>query len=837
MATRRDWMAVGAWVLGLWLACGLPGAGGLPVAEGASPSLGGTTPRGAQRGTEIEVTLSGGNLADAKEVLFYEPGIEVTKFEVVNAGAVKATFKISPECELGCHRLRLRTATGISDLRGFFVGALPEVAEVEPNSEFSTPQAIPLNVTVNGVADNEDVDYYVVEAKKGERIVAEVEGIRLGITFFDPYVAIMNAGRFELASSDDNALVWQDGAASIVAPEDGKYYIQVRESSYAGNGSCLYRVHIGNYPRPLGVLPAGGAPGAALPLKFVGDPLGERTESITLPAVAGANFGLFAKDERGIAPSKLWFRVNDLPNTLEVEPNETHDNATRLAVPGAANGIIEKAGDADMFRFTARKGETYDIRVHARSIRSPLDPVLTIFAAGGGAIAGNDDSGSPDAYLRFGVPNDGDYVLHVRDHLGNGGGHYTYRIEVSPVKPALTLGVAEFVQYVQPTVSVPKGNRFGLVLTASRADFGGPLTIRGENLPAGITLETPGMTAGQSVVPVIFHATPEAVVAGTLADIIGSLTDPNQPNLKVEGSVQQPITLVRGQNNVPVWTEQTSKLPVAVTEESPFEILVQEPKVPLVRGGQMELKVLAKRKEGFTAPIKIDLLWVPPGIGASGSISIPEGKNEAVIPMNAAGNAELATWRVAVRGEANSGAGNIMTCTPFVNLRVAEMYLTMAFDQAAVEQGKETDVVVKMTKAYDFPGTAKVELFGLPAMVTTMPVDVTKDTTELVFKVTTQMASPAGNHQSLFCRVTVMENDEPVIHNIGTGKLRIDVPLPPKKNEPAPAAPPPMPEAKPAEAPPKRLTRLEQLRLEQAEREKAKKAPEAKPAAPEAKPQ
>src|SRR5260370_42584423 len=31
------------------------------------------------------------------------------------------------------------------------------------------------------------------------------------------------------------------------------------------------------------------------------------------------------------------------------------------------------------------------IRVHARSIRSPLDPVLTIFAAGGGAIAANDE--------------------------------------------------------------------------------------------------------------------------------------------------------------------------------------------------------------------------------------------------------------------------------------------------------------------------------------------------------------------------------------------------------------------------------------------------------------
>jgi hypothetical protein len=92
-----------------------------------------------------------------------------------------------------------------------------------------------------------------------------------------------------------------------------------------------------------------------------------------------------------------------------------------------------------------------------------------------------------------------------------------------------------------------------------------------------------------------------------------------------------------------------------------------------------------------------------------------------------------------------------------------------------------------------------------------------------VFKIVTAAASPAGNHNSLFCRITVTENGEPVIHNIGTGKLRIDVPLPPKKNEPMPAAPPPMPAATPDQPPPKRLTRLEQLRLEQQERDKAKK--------------
>src|SRR5438552_3502065 len=76
-----------------------------PAAQAASPSLGATSPRGAQRGTEVEVVLSGGQLEDAQEILFYEPGIEVAKFEVVNPATVKVVFKIAPECMLGSHRL------------------------------------------------------------------------------------------------------------------------------------------------------------------------------------------------------------------------------------------------------------------------------------------------------------------------------------------------------------------------------------------------------------------------------------------------------------------------------------------------------------------------------------------------------------------------------------------------------------------------------------------------------------------------------------------------------------------------------------------------------------
>ena len=60
---------------------------------------------------------------------------------------------------------------------------------------------MPLNVTVNGTVDNEDVDYFSVDCKKGQRLSVEIEGMRLANqTVFDPAIAILNSKRFEIAS-------------------------------------------------------------------------------------------------------------------------------------------------------------------------------------------------------------------------------------------------------------------------------------------------------------------------------------------------------------------------------------------------------------------------------------------------------------------------------------------------------------------------------------------------------------------------------------------------------------------------------------------------------------
>jgi hypothetical protein len=265
---------------------------------------------------------------------------------------------------------------------------------------------------------------------------------------------------------------------------------------------------------------------------------------------------------------------------------------------------------------------------------------------------------------------------------------------------------------------------------------------------------------------------------------------------------------------------------VAVTDEVPFKISILEPKVPLVQNGSMNLKVVAERKPGYTAAITIIPLFNPPGVSSATSVVIPEKQTETLLPMNASPGAVARKWKIAVLGTAPVGNGPVWVSSQLATLEVAVPFVAFAVERAAAEQGKETSLFCKVQHTTPFQGPAKVRLLGLPPKVTANDVDITSETKEFAFKLGIDKTSPPGQHRSLFCQVVVMQNGEPVVHNLGGTELRIDVPLPPKANEPPKPAPAPVvaqPAAAPAKAPEKRLTRLEQLRKEQEEREKAAK--------------
>ncbi len=786
----------------------------------ASPRLTIILPRGAQRGKDTELTFSGRLLADVEEIMFYEPGFSVKEFKPVNANSFKAVISVSPDARLGEQVCQVRTKTGISDFRTFFVGYMPDVDEKEPNSDFATPQEIPINSTVNGVVTSEDVDYYVVDAKKGDRIAAEVEAIRLGTTLFDPYVAILDAKRFELASEDDSPLLVQDCVVSAIAPEDGKYTIEVRESSYGGNGNCRYRVHIGNFPRPTAVYPAGGKIGEEIEVKFIGDAAGEFAQKFVLPKEMIPEYGVFAGKDGSWSPSWNTFRLSDVGNTLEVEPNNDRATATPSEFPSAFNGILQETNDEDFFKFTAKKGQQFEVECYGRRIRSAIDPVMYLYNSKGGRVASNDDSRGPDSYFRFNVPADDEYTLHIKDHLGRGGPAYVYRVEFQPIQPGLTLSIARSERYGQyrQQIFVGRGNRFGTNINLARRNFGGELVLAPKELPAGITMHHDKVPANMSVMPVVFEAAADAPLGGGLYDFIAHHAE----NPEIRGGFSNTSDFVYGAPGQSLYyTKTVEKLPIAVVDEIPFKLDIVVPKVPIARNGSMKLKIVATKKEGWDETITVQFPFRPPGLGAGSSIQIPKGQTEGFYPLNANGSAAIGTWKVFAIGWGAVDGGNAFASSALAPLEISEPFVTFAMSRSACDQGQETEIACTLTQTKEFPGEAVARIFGLPNKAVTEPMNFTKDTKEVIFKVKTDATTPAGRHKSVFGQVTIMMNGEPIVHNVGSTELRVDKPLPPKvepKPMPKPAA---VAAAKPAPkpvvaAPPRRLTRLEMLRLEKA---------------------
>ena len=789
--------------------------------EASSPVLSIITPRGIQRGTDAVMTFHGARLQDAAEVFFYRPGFTVTKLEAKSASQLLVHVKVAPNCRLGEHIAQVRTKSGISEYRTFYVGALPAVAEKEPNSDFAKPQPIAMNVTVSGIVQNEDVDYYAVQAKKGQRISVEIEGMRLGTSMFDPYVAILDSMRFELAAADDSPLVKQDAVASAIAPKDGTYIVEVRESAYGGNGNCRYRLHVGHFPRPTAVYPAGGKIGTKIAVTFIGDPSGPMKTAVQLPQAVEEHFGIDAKDAGGVAPSENVFRLYEQDNVLEKEPNNDFKTASAAQLPLAFNGIIEKQGDVDFFKFAAKKGQVFDIECYARRLRSPLDPVMNLYYANGRGITGNDDSRGPDSYFRVTIPADGEYCLRIADHLQKGGPNYVYRVEFQPVKPHLTLGIPRVTRYTQSrqTIYVPRGNRFASLISASRANFGGELVLEPKGLPKGLKMVCEPMASNLSVMPVVFEAAADAPLAGKLVDFTARHVD---PKMKISGGFHNRADLIRSAPGQSIyWYADVDKLAIAVVDKLPFKLEIQQPKVPLVQNGSMQLKIIAHREKGFTAAISVQFPFRPPGVSANSRMTIPAGKNEVLYPLNANGGAQIKKWRVYALGSANVN-GTAWVSSQLATLEVAAPFVSFAMGRTATEQGQPTEVVCKVTHKHPFPGKAKVRLLGLPHKVTAPEMEITNETKELVFPVTTDKTSPAGRHKNVFCQVIVTENNEPIVHRrVGGTELRIDKPLPkpkPKvKVKPKPkktVKKPPVKKPKVKKKPPRRLTRLEKLRLE-----------------------
>ncbi len=734
----------------------------------------------------------------------YEPGVEVLELTADGDSKVKAKLKIGEACAPGLHAFRLATKTGISNLRYFGVSPLPQVDEVEPNNEFGEPQQLQMNSTINGLCKSEDVDYYLVELAEGQKLTVELEGLRLGTDFFDPFVAILDENRFEVARSDDAPLLQQDCVCSFKAPAAGKYVIEVRESSFGGNDRAQYRLHVGDFPRPLAIVPSGGRPGEKIDATVV-DASGETwQEVIELPAEVG-EFDYVAVRDGKTAPSPNRLRVVEMPNVMEKEPDTDHAGLAAVEAPVAFNGILQAADDVDWFKIQGKKDQTLEYSVYGRRVlRSPIDSWLEIYNAKGGRLAANDDSGGPDSLQAFKFPEDGEYLVAIRDQLNEGSPTHAYRIEVAAPQASLVLTIDELQRYVSQLIEVPQGANMAVLLRAGRKNFSGDLGLRLENAPAGLEVLTPTIAANQSYIPLLIKAAPDAAPDAALADLIAE-TLPDGAG--VQGRLAQRTMLVRGQNNRDVWGQDSQKLAIAVTEALPFKLQVEQPKVPLVRNGNTHYVVRVQRNEGYNEAIDLRVLYNPGGCSASGSIRINGDQNEALIPITANDKAAIGSFPITILARAKARNGNVWVASDFINLEVADSFFDFKFPTTVAETGQSAQVSVGLTVKTPPAGEAEFELVGLPAGVTS-PNPVVKwveGMEQLSFPIQVAADARVGQFKMLVVKATITRPEGKIEQTQGTGELQIAAPVAAAAVADTSSAPPAAPADKP-------LSRLEQLR-------------------------
>jgi hypothetical protein len=779
----------------------------------ATPTVESVVPGIGARGTEFTLVLGGGRLKDAKELLFYDPGLECRKLEAISDNEVKATLAVAASCRIGAHPFRLRTPGGLSELKVVSVSRFPVIAESEPNDDPKDATVIPLNTTVAGVIDSSDVDCVAVVLKKGQRLSVEAQAVRLGGEMTDLVMTVFDPSGHKIAWADDSPATHQDPSISLSAPADGKYVVQIREMAFGGGPTGTYALHIGEFARPHGVFPGGVQAGRETRISLLGARGVESTEIVSPPGDAGPWWDYYPKRDGVQAPTPTPIRVRpyagiDEPDNAEAAPPKLEELSTQ-EWPVAFHGAIGAPGDIDAYGVRAHAGEEIQVEVFAQRMSAPLDSILEIYSPAGNLIARNDDDDTHDSRLVFQAETEGTYRVQVYDKRRQGGRDFLYRIEVEQPRPALTvfpLGTVRKSQLRQ-VIAVPRGNRVMAYVGVRRDGFDAPVRLEHSNLPQGVSLDVQEIAAGTYVAPVVIEAAADAPLGATLVHVKGIASSDKGT---ITGVFEHVVDLIPGTGDSSYQSIVVHDLAVVVTEEAPYGVELSAPAAPLARDGTIELLAKATRAKGFNEPIEVSLPYLPPGVEMEGPVIVPPDQSEAKLRLFARPNADPASWRLAAEARqapprrdrremtmalmnqlaaagGGGGAGGRrrrpqaegmpQVSSEFVSLDLVPARFGARFVPVAIEQGKSAVVVCELERATELPANTVATLEGLPPRSTAEPVKLRQGAGRIEFTVMVGATTTIGEHDSLICALTTEIEGRSVSYHVGRGgKLKVSAP-------------------------------------------------------------
>jgi WD40 repeat protein len=550
--------------------------------------------------------------------------------------------------------------------------------------EAAGARALKLPATIAGGVDRAgDSDTFRFEARAGDQIGAQVVAAELG-SKLEPVVVVTDAGGSRVA----------EGTTSLgfVVPRAGTYALQIRDRDYRGGADFGYRLHAGEVPVVTGVFPLAVARGRTVDVHVdgvnLGAPGGVRTR-VTVPADAAPGSRIAVSLPKA-ALGKAEVTAAEFPSVV-VDPVA----GAEVRVPGAADGIIAKPNDAQLARFSAKKGERLVVEVLARRAGSPVDPTIEILDSAGKPV--------PRAVLRATAKT----YTTFRDHDSAGPG---IRLETWN-----ELAVDDYLFVdgeLMRIVALPKnpdddcqfyqvaGQRVGFLGTTPAHHSQGSPMYKVEVHPPGTSFPPNGL-------PVFtLHYRNDDGGPGFGKDSFLIFEAP------AEGNYQVRVSDSRGANG------PNHAYRVTVRPPKPDFSVSINPSAPNVwRGGGVPVGVTVTRKDGFDGTVRVRLEGLPSGFHAPATF-VEAGHSTtaftlfadegATVPPNAKLRL-VATATVAGKEVVREAAGG----TPKL-VDPGDVVARTNVSQIAMTPGREARFVVEVERRGKFAGRVPVDVRGLP---------------------------------------------------------------------------------------------------------------------------
>lgn len=209
----------------------------------------------------------------------------------------------------------------------------------------------------------------------------------------------------------------------------------------------------------------------------------------------------------------------------------------------------------------------------------------------------NDDGGpfyGKDSRITFDPPADGEYLVRLTDAQGRAGEEFAYRLTLRHPRPDFRLAISP------EHPNVPRGGSVPVEITVDRLDdFDGPIDVRVEGLPPGISATPARIPAGASSATMLLTATPEAVTR-----------EPSgEQTLRILGTA-----VIAGRTVTRAVAPSDGAHRVVVLPSADLTVATNVREVTIAPGSEVDVTALIERRNGFGGRVPIEVRNLPFGV-------------------------------------------------------------------------------------------------------------------------------------------------------------------------------------------------------------------------------